>query len=87
MYDPSGIIYYKLTFDDPWDELPQRTTRNKAALAEEALQPLYRRPLKLTRSKWNDLQKLKKILPIDVHPFYDTLPYESALFNEQKKKM
>jgi len=40
MYDPSGIIYYKLTFDDPWAELPQRTTRNKAVLAEEALQPL-----------------------------------------------
>jgi len=51
MYDPSGIIYYKLTFDDPWTELPQRTTRNKTVLTEEALQLLYTRPLKFTRSE------------------------------------
>lgn len=86
MYDPSGIIYYKLTFDDPWAELPQRTTRNKAVFIEEALHPLYIGPLKLTKTKWNDLQKLKKVLPVDVHPFYDTLPYESA-FKERKQKM
>lgn len=79
-------MYYKLTFDDPWAELPQRSPRNKTDLAEEILQPLYPRPLKLTRSKWNDLQKLKKVLPVDVHSFYDQLPYESV-FKERKQKM
>lgn len=75
LYNPSGIIYYKLTFDDRWAELPQRTTRKKAVFTEEVLQPLYTGSLKLTKTKWNDLQKLKKGLPVDVHPFYDTLAH------------
>lgn len=66
---------------------PNGQQETKVVLTEEALQPLYRGPLKLTRSKWNDLQKLKKVLPVDVHPFYDTLPYESSLFKEKKQKM
>jgi len=66
--------------------VPQRATRNKTVFTKEVLQPLYTGPLKLIRSKWDDLQKLKEVLPVDVPPFYDQLPYESV-FKERKRKM
>jgi len=38
---------------------------------------LYKKPLPLTLSKWQDLQKLKKFLPPDTHSFYDSLEHSS----------
>lgn len=38
------------------------------------LKKLYNERIPLTISKWNDLQKLKTVLPRDVHYFYDNLP-------------
>lgn len=41
----------------------------------QMFQKLYKGPLPLTKTKWNDLQKLKKFMPIDTHSFYDTLSH------------
>ncbi|KAL5246401.1 hypothetical protein ACI65C_013809 [Semiaphis heraclei] len=79
LYDPStSCIYFKLLFDDPYCAIPKKVfPRKKTIRIDEDQQfqykPLYKKPLNLSLSKWNDLQKLKPVLPIDTHSFYDTL--------------
>lgn len=73
MYDPSGVISYKLDFDDDWKELP---TRPKPVTVTE-FPALFNDKLKMKKRKWNDLQELKSVLPSDCHLFYDNLPYEN----------
>lgn len=80
-YDPStSYIYYKLLFDEPYCVIPKKSLRNKNRKIQDntehqlfQFEPLYSKPLPITLSKWNDLQKLKKFLPQDTHSFYDTL--------------
>jgi len=38
----------------------------------------------LSFSKWSDLQKLKIVLPRDVHDFYDNLPHKHDLKTTHK---
>ncbi|XP_060848117.1 uncharacterized protein LOC132927581 [Rhopalosiphum padi] len=82
LYDPSSFkIYYKLLFNEPYCEIPKKIIRKKInqnlSIEGETyqFQKLYKNPLPLTKSKWNDLQKLKQFMPIDTHSFYDTLPH------------
>jgi len=70
-------ILYKLVFDDPYCELPLR--RNlRIDLTAINYKKLYGKPLSISLSKWNDLQNLKKFLPIDTHSFYDTLTHTTT---------
>lgn len=83
LYDPSAFkIYYKLLFSEPYCEIPRKIIRKKnyqnlsnKIEGEFQFQKLYKSSLPLTKSKWNDLQKLKQFMPIDTHSFYDTLPH------------
>lgn len=73
-YDPiTHNIQYKLSFDDDYKDLPQRKLKIKNL---PLLYPkMYKKQIPLTKSKWDDLQKLKPFLPTDTHTFYDLLPH------------
>lgn len=75
-YTPSGDIYFKLRFTDPWTSLPQRIDKKVNALNWSDLQQLYRARRKITAKKFEDLQILKNKLSNDYHSFYDELPHE-----------
>lgn len=72
-YESDGNVSYKLRHSQPeWEKLPQR--RNLHNLQGVMDTPnLYSEPLPLAKSKWNDLQQMKSIMPTDYHPFYDSL--------------
>ncbi|KAK5648285.1 hypothetical protein RI129_003177 [Pyrocoelia pectoralis] len=71
-YLPSGEIKYKLRHPEEWTILPQRRP-NKP---RELLAPLYNEAKKLKPDKIRHLQILKQFLPIEYHPFYDSLQSE-----------
>lgn len=68
LYDPSTFkIYYKLLFSEPYSEIPRKIIRKKnyqdlsnKIEGEFQFPKLYKSSLPITKSKWNDLQKLKK---------------------------
>jgi len=39
----------------------------------------------LTLSKWEDLQKLKAVMPVDIHPFYNNLPHKKTFETRNSK--
>ncbi|CAH1964526.1 unnamed protein product [Acanthoscelides obtectus] len=73
-YSPTGKIFYKLKFDDPYQELPMRTTRTKPT-ENVVLTQLPKERLKIKNTKFDHFQKLKAVLSKDVWPFYDQLPH------------
>jgi len=78
-YDPvTQMIYYKLNFNDSC-YLPLTLPRNKHFELNKEYPKLYAKQIPLTLSKWTDLQKLKHVLPVDTHAFYDSLPHADTL--------
>lgn len=77
-YTPDGTIYFKLKYDDdePFSKLNQRQTVPRDYKSPEVLRPLYSKPLKINKTKYEHLQQLKQYLPKDVHSFYDNLSCE-----------
>lgn len=59
-YDPNGIIYYKLNFDDELIELPGRS---KKVQSISSFPNLYTSETKIPLDKWYDLQFLKGMMP------------------------
>lgn len=66
-------------FNEPYSKIPLKATRKKINSnynnTEEffsSFKSLYKGPLPITLSKWQDLQNTKKFLPVGIHPFYDT---------------
>lgn len=74
-YAPDGNIFYKSSYTDSYLPLPQR---QKIIDVNATLKPLYKERLKIKKQKWTHLQELKKVLPIDTHFFYDTLPFKET---------
>ncbi|KAK6177541.1 hypothetical protein SNE40_015624 [Patella caerulea] len=76
-YLPSGVIQFKLNFDDEYKDLPRR--RNSAtgpSFNMEIIPPAYNNPPPIKKSKYDHLQQLKAVIPIDYHSFYDHLPHD-----------
>lgn len=72
-YDPADSkIKYKLDYDADFRDLPQRS--KKVSVSVQAL-TLYSERIKIQKSKWNNLQDLKRVLPEYCHNFYDLIPY------------
>ena len=42
---------------------------------------MYKTPMRITSTKWQHLQQLKKVLPKDYHHFYDALPHGDWILN------
>lgn len=72
LYEPDSKLKVKLSFDDDWMDLPQRSKPNSEPINYTQLNS-SRLPIKAT--KYNHLQQLKDVLPQDCHNFYDTLPF------------
>lgn len=72
-YDPTGFIYYKTNIKHDYQLLPQRSARNF-----EIRQPklLHLQRLKISKKKWQHLQDLKTLIPVECHYFYDNIPFE-----------
>lgn len=75
-YNPSGVIKYKLNFEEDYQDLPRRIRRR--VVMPETLPPrpkLYQSRIKISVTKWKHLQELKTVIPSDCHGYYDSLPY------------
>lgn len=73
-------------FDDTYCALPQRVKTLGTLIKIKSYKQLYKKPIDLSLSKWEDLQKLKAVLPVDVHSFYDNLPHKKT-FKTRINKM
>lgn len=74
-YSPDGTIQVKLNFSDEYMDLPHRTSRNEVGYLCDFPQ-LRKEPIKIKYQKWQHLQELKKVIPVDCGQFYDSLPHE-----------
>ncbi|XP_060843700.1 uncharacterized protein LOC132927277 [Rhopalosiphum padi] len=75
-YDPTTKkIYYKINFEHEYTELPQYHRTKKTIDLSINTPCLYNSRIPITLSKWIDLQKLKTVLPTDVHDYYDNIPH------------
>lgn len=74
MYSPNGKISYRLNFDDELQLLPRRSKGPEGHRSNQCL-PMYRDRLKINQPKWQHLQQLKSVIPLEAHSFYDTLPH------------
>lgn len=85
-YNPiSLIIEFKLLFDDIYCELPQRVKPIDTEININSYKSLYLKPIDLTLLKWGDLQKLKAVMPVDVHSFYNSLPHKKTFKTRNSK--
>jgi len=76
-YNPNSlVIESKLLFDNIYCVLPQRVKSLYPEININSYKPLYLKPIDLTLSKWEDLQKLISVMLVDVHPFYNNLPHK-----------
>ena len=71
-YSPDGVISYKLDHTDDWAPLPRRSNRGAAVQITQ----LYRQPRSIKKSKWDHLQQLKTVMPMEYHGFYDNLLHD-----------
>lgn len=71
-YDQDGSLAYKLNFSEEWQEL---SLGRQSCLPESGPNRKYTTRRKIKKSKFQHLQSLKSVLPSEVHPFYDALPY------------
>lgn len=72
-----GTIKYKLDFNNElFDELPNRPRKIKDFELTE-FPALYTQRNKITRTKYDHLQAIKKCIPQDCWEFYDNLPFHA----------
>ena len=72
-YTADGQVSFKRSFDEEWQSLPKVRGGSPST---SSLEPpgLYSSRLPLSESRFKDLQDLKAFMPVDYHPFYDSLP-------------
>lgn len=91
LYIKEGKIFYKIYFTDDWDILHKQIIASKKSRTpikniyrpEQELIQLYKEPLLISDSKYNDLQSLKPVIEKNHHAFYDSLKHSDRC---QKKK-
>ncbi|KAJ8881647.1 hypothetical protein PR048_018133 [Dryococelus australis] len=66
-YTSDGKIQVKLDFDDDYIDLPQRMKNKSQKLS--SFPHLHKERLKISKTKWNHLQELKAVIPMDCHPY------------------
>ena len=71
-YNSDGAIMYKLKFSNDWVGLD---LGRKNKLPSSNPSQLYHNRRKIKKTKYEHLQSLKSVLPVDVHSFYDSLPH------------
>ena len=81
-YLPDGSMSYKISYTDQCRPLPQRRRKNKAD--ENTITKMYKASMRITSTKWQHLQQLKKVLPKDYHHFYDALLHGDCIETEHR---
>lgn len=71
-------------FDEPYTMLPIGRKCYNISL-DVQYDKLYKKPIPIDLSKWQDLQKLKQFLPKDTHPFYDQLIHSATYKSKDSK--
>ncbi|KAF6210059.1 hypothetical protein GE061_015815 [Apolygus lucorum] len=84
-YTPEGRIFYKLNFDENYQEMQNRK-RTTELNSTFDFPPLYRRRPRIPKDKWTDLQSLKSLLPSDTHGYYDDIPHEEQSRRQVKRQ-
>lgn len=74
-YSSDGDIQYKLSVSDDYQDLPRRS-KDQHPSDDHQVESLYDAKLAIKGSKYAHLQELKKVIPKDYHPFYDSLPHD-----------
>ncbi|KAL7385043.1 hypothetical protein ABVT39_014197 [Epinephelus coioides] len=74
-FSSEGNIHFKLSFseDSVWEELPQRVQVPNEPIAWIRMFPSA---LPIKERKFQDLQSMKHIMPIECHHYFDNLPHE-----------
>lgn len=85
-YCASGVILFKLNYNDTFQELPRRPNKIDEDKMNCDFPKLYKTQRKISLDKWNDLQSLKTIMPYDCHLFYDSLPHMDSSLRKSKNK-
>lgn len=70
----SGKIFFKINFDDSFEEIPTRPKNVNFSIAR--FPPLFESRLAISKTKYDHLQVIKSVIPRDCWPFYDLLPYK-----------
>lgn len=73
-YRPEGQIFFKLEFNDESKILPRRPKLNYKIETADFPQ-LFDSRRKITKRKYNDMQSFKPVVPRDIWPFYEQLPF------------
>ncbi|KAK7504088.1 hypothetical protein BaRGS_00004820 [Batillaria attramentaria] len=72
-YGTDGIIQYKLHHSDEWSPLPSRNSNRNAPVT---IPKMYSQPIPIKKTKFEDLQQLKEVIPREYHTFYDQPPHQ-----------
>lgn len=72
IYLPDGSVRYKLSHTGQELLLPC----SARLPGPRVLGRRYTAPLKISKAKFKHLQELKRVIPVDYHTFYDSLPHE-----------
>lgn len=83
-YDPAGKIFFKIDFSDDLKELPCRPKPIFRSIA--SFPPLLESRPRIPKDKYDDLQWLKRMLPIDTHSFYASIPCEDESRREARQQ-
>ncbi|KAF6209065.1 hypothetical protein GE061_014808 [Apolygus lucorum] len=84
-YTPEGKIYFKLNFDEDYQEMPRRSKRTSFNPVEE-FPPLFATRPKIPEDKFMNLQSLKPLLPSDTYAFYDSIPHQEESQRQVKRQ-
>ena len=71
LYEPQGVVHFKLKFSDGWEALPQRINKRVTPVWVQR----FSSRLSIKQRKFQDLQALKVVLPKNKHSFFDNLPH------------
>lgn len=83
-YDPSGIIRFKLDFDEEYRQLPRRPRKS---LPHGEVPKLYRQQIPIPKDKYSDLLAMKDLIPKDSFHFYESLPHQEKSYRETKRSI
>lgn len=81
IYLPSGVVMYKINFNDEYTDLPTRIRKYVNHVEPEQL---LQKRISIQSSKMKNLQDLKKVIPTEYHSFYDNLPVSESKKSNNK---
>lgn len=82
LFEPTGLISFKLNFDDKNKVLP--TISKDIDFVQVSFKSLFNERIKITKDKHADLQSMKPALHKDTWYYYDNIPHKDDSIRAQK---